>query len=125
MSKLWSQMLEEYYAQIEERAMSGTGESPSSPGVQGTGITNVDYKPAPLAVKTSSQFYSGVGTEGVEADPPHSRVVQFGDLDITVLLTAEDKFLGIAQVQARRSFLSPMQELSRATYQDFDDLYRE
>lgn len=125
MSRYWRRGPENDSSSLVEKATLGTGETEPASGFQGTGTAERGPNLTSPQGETPQVFYGGGGTEGVEAIPPYSRTVQFGDLDITVLLSGEDKFLGIMQVESRRNFLSPAQELSKATYFDFDDLFKE
>ena len=57
--------------------------------------------------------------------PSTQRIVEYGDLDIVVVLGPDDRFLGISEVRVRRDFLTTQQRIAASGFHDVDHLYKE
>jgi hypothetical protein len=79
--------------------------------------------------KDSSEIsYGDVTTEstGSRSKPQWRKVIcPFDKYEITIVLTTDGEFVGIAEVGLRQDFVSYKQKVTPQGYHDVTDLYRE
>ena len=52
-------------------------------------------------------------------------VVPYGKYEVVVCLTADNRFVGIAELRVSRDFLTPEQRVSSSGYHDVEEFYRD
>ena len=52
-------------------------------------------------------------------------VIPYGQYEIVICLTQDDRFVGIAEVRVSRDFLTPSQRVASSGYLDVEEYYRD